>query len=125
MAVGLYGSKKLASSDFNDVDIFYSYAASRETLGDVQLTPLFNSITSNEFRKLLGADGVYKLRLPASVFNRLGFYTILIKPKSFETTIVDCSFVVTNNDNELRISKKGIVIPKLQFQDCSFKILEV
>jgi len=117
MAVGLYGSRKLADSDFNDVDIFYSYAASRETLGDLQLTPLFNSITSNEFRKLLGADGVYKLRLPASIFNRLGFYTILIKPKSFETTIVDCSFVVTNNDNELRISKKGIVIPKLQFQN--------
>jgi hypothetical protein len=80
------------------------------------MIPLYNSITNNEFRKLLGADGAYKLRLPASTFNQLGFYLILIRPKAFETTIVDCSYVVTNSDNELQISKKGIVIPKLQFQ---------
>jgi hypothetical protein len=116
MAVGIYGNKTLASCDFNDVDIFYAYAPNRENLGDTQFTPLYNSITNNEFRKLLGADGGYKLRLPASVFNKLGFYLILIKPKSFETTIVDCSFVVTNTDEEIQISKKGIVIPKLQFQ---------
>lgn len=116
MAVGIYGSKKLADVDFNDVDIFYAYSASRDVLGDTQMVPLFNSITNNEFRKLLGADGVYKLRLPASIFNKLGFFVVLIKPKTFETTIVDCSIVVTNSDDEIQISKKGIVIPKLQFQ---------
>lgn len=116
MAVGVYGNKKLADITFNDCDIFYCYGANREVLGDTQFVPLFNSITNNEFRKLTGADGGYKLRLPASVFNQLGFYLVLIKPKSFETTIVDCSFVVTSTDQELQISKKGIVIPKLQFQ---------
>ena len=116
MAVGVYGNKKLADVDFNDVDIFFAFSPSREALGDTQFVPLFNSITTNEFRKMLGADGGYKLRLPASAFNKLGFYLVLIKPKSFETTIVDCSFVVTNTDQELQISKKGIVIPKLQFQ---------
>jgi hypothetical protein len=116
MAVGIYGSKALASVDFNDVDILFTFSPTREVLGGIQMAPLFNSITNNEFRKLLGADGVYKLRLPAAIFNQLGFYSILIKPKSFETQIVDCSFVVTNNDNEVQISKKGIVIPKLQFQ---------
>ena len=116
MAVGIFGSKKLSDCDFNDVDIFYAYSPDRESLGDTQFVPLFNSITNNEFRKMLGADGGYKLRLPASVFNTLGFYVILIKPKSFETTIVDCSYVVTSTDQEIQISKKGIVIPKLQFQ---------
>lgn len=116
MAVGVYGSKRLSDADFNDVDIFYAYAEDRTTLGDTQFVPLFNSITNNEFRKMLGADGGYKLRLPASVFNQLGFYLVLIKPKSFDTTIVDCSYVVTNTDQEIQISKKGIVIPKLQFQ---------
>jgi hypothetical protein len=116
MATGIYGNKKLADVTFDDVDILYAFAPNRETLGDIQMQPLYNSITNNEFRKLIGADGVYKLRLPAAVFNQLGFYTVLIKPKSFQTQIVDCSNVVTNDANGLQISKKGIVIPKLQFQ---------
>lgn len=116
MAVGIYGSVKTADSDFNDVDILYSYSESRESLGDIEFKPLFNSVTNSEFKKILGADGGYKLRLPASVFNKLGFYMILIRPKVFKTKIIDCSFVVTNNDQEIQISKKGIILPKLQFQ---------
>ncbi|MEK6829309.1 MAG: hypothetical protein AABY15_04215 [Nanoarchaeota archaeon] len=116
MAVGTYGAVKLADVDFNDVDVLYAYSPNRESLGDTQFQPMYNSVTNNEFRKMLGGDGGYKLRLPASIFNRLGFYMILIRPKVFQTQIVDCSFVVTNNDQEIQISKKGIVIPKLQFQ---------
>jgi len=116
MSVGIYGSRIASSCDFNDVDILYAFSPSREQLGDIQFTPLYGSVTEAEFRKLIGADGGYKLRLPASVFNKLGFYLVLIKPKSFRTQIIDCSFVVTNNDTEIQISKKGIVIPKLQFQ---------
>lgn len=116
MAVGNYGNVRLSSCDYNDVDILYSYSSNRETLGDTQFKPLFNSVTNNEFRKMLGGDGGYKLRLPASIFNKLGFYLLLIRPKVFQTQIVDCSFVITNNDQEIQISKKGIVIPKLQFQ---------
>ena len=116
MAVGTYGAVKLADCDFNDVDVLYAYAPDRESLGDIQFQPMYNSVTNNEFRKMLGGDGGYKLRLPASIFNKLGFYMILIRPKVFQTQIVDCSFVVTNNDQEIQISKKGIVIPKLQFQ---------
>lgn len=116
MSVGIYGNRKASNADFNDVDVLYAFSPSREELGDIQFTPLYGSVTEAEFKKLFGADGGYKLRLPASVFNKLGFYLILIKPKSFRTQIVDCSFVVTNNDTEIQISKKGIVIPKLQFQ---------
>ncbi len=116
MSVGIYGSKKLSSVDANDVDVLYAYSPSREEIGDPQFIPLYGSITEGEFRKLFGADGGYKLKLPAAIFNKLGFFLVLIKPKSFKTTIVDCSFVVTNNDTEIQISKKGIVIPKLQFQ---------
>ena len=38
-----------------------------------------------------------------------------IKPKTFQTTVLDCSYVVTNDNNQINISKKGIVIPSLQF----------
>jgi hypothetical protein len=114
MAVGFYGNVKLADCDFNDVDIFYSFSPNRESLGSAQMVPLFDSITNNEFRKMLGVDGSYKLRLPAAVFNQLGNYLVLIRPKSFETNIVDCSYVVTSDANEVQISKKGIIIPKLR-----------
>lgn len=116
MAIGIYGTKKLADVDFNDVDILYSYASSREVVTDNQLLPLFGSITNSDFTKMFGADGAYKLKLPASVFSRLGFYVVLIKPKTFETSIVDCSFIVTETNEDIQISRKGIVIPKLQFQ---------
>lgn len=107
---------KLASVDFNDLDVLYAYSPNRESLGDIQFVPMYNTVTNNELRKMLGADGAYKLRLPASVFNRLGFYSIIIRPKTFQTQIVDCSYVITNTDQEIQISKKGIIIPKLQFQ---------
>ena len=116
MSVGIYGSKKLADVTSEDVDILYAYSGSREELGDLQLKPMFPNITNNEFRKMFGGDGAYKLRLPSTIFNQLGFYLMLIKPKSFEVQISDCSFVVTDNANAIEISKKGIVIPKLQFQ---------
>ena len=116
MAVGTYGAVKMADCDFNDVDVLYSFSQDRESLGDTQFKPLFNSVTNNEFRKMLGGDGGYKLRLPSSIFNKLGFYLLQIRPKIFQTDIVDCSFVITNTDTEIQISKKGIVIPKLQFQ---------
>lgn len=116
MAVGIYGTKKLADVDYNDVDILYAYSPTRESVTDNQLRPLFSNISNSDFTKMFGADGAYKLKLPASIFNKLGFYVVLIKPKTFETNIIDCSFVITETNEDIQISRKGIVIPKLQFQ---------
>ncbi len=115
MAIGIHGTKKLADISVDDVDILYAYSPNRESIGDSEMRPLYNNITNVDFKKLIGTDGLYKLRLPASIFNQLGFYTIQIKPKTFETTILDCSYVVTSDKNAIQISKKGIVIPTLQF----------
>ena len=98
MAVGTYGSVKLADVDFNAVDVLYSYSPDRESLGDVEFQPIYNSVTNNEFRKMIGADGGYKLRLPASIFNRLGFYLI--------NTIVFCDVVATMTDTQFFCSHK-------------------
>ena len=117
MAVGIYGTKKLSDVNFDDVDILFGFSASREEIGDVELQPLFSQITDGDFKKMLGADGMYKVRLPASIFDQIGVYSVLIKPKTFETTIVDCTFVVTEDDNQIQISKKGIIIPVLQSQN--------
>lgn len=115
MAIGIHGTKKLADVNVDDIDILYAYSPNRESVGDSEMQPLYNNITNVDFKKLIGTDGIYKLRLPSSAFNELGFYTIQIKPKIFETTILDCSYVVTSDNNAIQISKKGIVIPTLQF----------
>ena len=49
-------------------------------------------------------EGLYNLRLPASVFGQLGLYTIYLKPKKFNTVIVDCSVLSSLP------SVKGIVL---------------
>lgn len=116
MSIGIFGNKKLSDVSAEDVDILYAFNASREVLGDVAFQPLFPTITDADLKKMIGADGVYKLRLPADKFNQLGFYTVLIKPKTIETVIQDCSYVVSSDNNNINISKKGIVIPAAQFQ---------
>lgn len=116
MSIGIFGTKKLADVSADDVDILYAFNSSRESLGDVAFKPLFPTITDADLKKMLGADGVYKLRLPADKFNQLGFYTILIKPKTIESVIQDCSYVVSSDDNSIKLSKKGIVVPAAQFQ---------
>ena len=40
MAVGTYGTVKLADVDFNDVDVLYSYSPDRETLGETHASNL-------------------------------------------------------------------------------------
>jgi hypothetical protein len=116
MSVGIYGTKKLADVTAGDADILYAFSPTREQMGEVNFKPLYNSISDSDLLKMLGADGMYKLRLPANIFNQLGYYSILIKPKTFQLAIKDCSYVVTQNTAGVQLSKKGIVIPAAQFR---------
>lgn len=116
MSVGIYGNQTLANVTANDVDVLYSYSPNSETVPTLTMKPLFPNLTTSDLIQLLGADGVYSLRLPAATFNNLGFYLILIKPKTIQLQIQDCSYVITNDNNQAVISKKGIVIPAAQFQ---------
>jgi hypothetical protein len=116
MSIGIFGTKKMADVSVNDVDILYAFNPDRETIGDTTFQPLFSTISDADLKKMLGADGVYKLRLPADKFNQLGFYSIIIKPKTIETVIQDCSYIISSDNSSINISKKGIVIPAAQFQ---------
>jgi len=116
MSVGIYGTKKLADVNSEDVDVLFAYSPSREELGEVTFKPLYNAISESDLLKMIGADGMYKLRLPSNIFNNTGFYSILIKPKTFQVIIKDCSYVVTEDETGVQLSKKGIVIPSAQFR---------
>ncbi len=99
MANGVYGTIRGADVTPEDVEIFYHYTATRDTLGDNTLIKLNASEilipTDNPNKVQSGVTGreifggLYTLKLPSTVFGLAGFYTIVIKPIEIRTKIVD------------------------------------
>lgn len=115
MAIGTFGITRPSDVKIEDIDIYYNYTPDRETRNDVMIkvidpTELLaycilpdddpNYISGNE--NLL--EGFFNLRLPADRFNKLGIYTIYIKPKLFLSQVIDCSVLSSLP------SVKGIVL---------------
>lgn len=99
MATGTYGIVRPADISPDDVEIFYHFTPSRDTIGNTELKKLDpaqvlmkidnpNKSQSN----VTGFEvfgGMYTLKLPVNEFGVKGFYTIMIKPVEIRTTIVD------------------------------------
>lgn len=114
MAIGVMGITRPSDVNIDDIDIYYNYSSSREALTNAMYKMNASELLSYNYlpeddptyvennENLL--EGLYNLRLPASVFNNLGIYTIYIKPKKIITTIIDCS-VLSSLPNV-----KGIVL---------------
>ena len=96
MATGNYGIVRPADILPEDVEIFYSYSATR----DVQGTPLQKldptqvlvPISNPNNPSGIGFEifgGLYTLKLPVTTFGVKGYYTIVIKPIEIRTRIVD------------------------------------
>lgn len=115
MAVGVYGVTRPSDVDINNISVYYNYTPNRETLASDMYTLnanevlSYNYLPSNEELVPAGAnnnilEGLYNLLLPATIFNKLGIYTIYLKPKVIPTVVVDCSVLSSLP------SVKGIVI---------------
>jgi hypothetical protein len=97
MATGNYGIVRPSDVRPSDVEIFYGYSPSRDTpiseplnrLSTNFLTPI-NSPDSTDLNNPLVLGGLYRLELPATIFNSLGFYTIYIRPREIKIRITDC-----------------------------------
>ena len=112
MAIGTYGIVRPSDVDINNISMYYNWIPNRETLNNTirplnpnevlsyNYLPTAEQIAGNE--NLL--EGLYNLKLPATIFNQLGIYTIYIKPKSTPVVIVDCSVLSSLP------SVKGIVL---------------
>lgn len=105
---GLYGTVRPANIDLDhDVEILYFYRPSR-SLDDENYTSFKKGDaswlveTNDEDSKAI--MGMYSLRLPLDIFNMKGFYTVYIRPKEVETTLVDVSVLASHPDT------KGVVI---------------
>ena len=112
MATGIYGITRPADVSIDDIDVYYNYTPNRETVNNIIIKLNSSEILSYNYlpddEQIVGnenlLEGLYNLRLPATVFGQLGLYTIYLKPKKVNTTIVDCSVLSSLP------SVKGIVL---------------
>ena len=112
MATGNYGTIRPSDVSPEDVQIVMVYTESRDDTQNFVLTtlnaqdvlrPYFNNnATGGSNVEILG--GLYNLKLPADQFNKLGIYTLMIRPAEIRTVITDCG-VLSSLPNV-----KGIVI---------------
>ena len=112
MATGTYGTIRPADVSPEDVEIILHYTPSRDDTTSFVLKkldapsilrPYFSNPTiGGDVKELLG--GLYNLKLPADEFNKIGIYTLMIRPAQIRTKISDCG-VLSSLPNV-----KGIVI---------------
>jgi hypothetical protein len=101
MAIGTYGISRPADVSVNNISVYYNFTPNRETSNNTIYSldasevleycylPDDEQIIAGYNENLL--EGLYNLRLPASIFNQLGIYTVYIKPKITPLLIIDCS----------------------------------
>lgn len=116
MANGTYGIKKPANITASDVEIFYHYRKTRSSdsvgfsgfkkINDSDVSNMLyqSNVISDNNQNIGILPGMYDLRLPLNIFGSEGFYTIYIKPKEIEKTIVSVG-TLSNFENV-----RGIVI---------------
>ncbi len=110
MAVGNYGTVRPADVSVDDIEIFYTKNDGNTISTLVELTPSqvltkVDNPTPGREGEIFG--GLYTLSLPTDTFNSKGIYTIVIRPKQYRTTIVDCGVLAANNDVVGLVINKG------------------
>ena len=99
MATGVYGTIRPADVSPEDVEIILNYTPSRDETSNFVLTkldsssllkPYFNNQNTGGNANVEILGGLYNLTLPADQFNKIGIYTLYIRPAQIRTTILDC-----------------------------------
>jgi len=99
MSIGAYGTIRPSDVSPEDVEIILNYTPSRDVTDNFILKKLDtlnilrpyynnNSTGGNANIEILG--GLYNLRLPANEFNKIGIYTLYVRPSQIRTEITDC-----------------------------------
>jgi hypothetical protein len=113
MSVGSYGTIRPSDVSPEDVEIILNYTPSRDYTDNFLLTkldaksilrPYYNNDKTGGNANVEILGGLYNLRLPAEQFNKIGIYTLMIRPAQIRTKILDCG-VLSSLPNV-----KGIII---------------
>jgi len=99
MATGTYGTIRPADVSPEDVEIILNYTPSRDETDNFVLKkldassllkPYFNNQNTGGNANVEILGGLYNLTLPADQFNKIGIYTLYVRPAQIRTTILDC-----------------------------------
>jgi len=99
MATGTYGTIRPADVSPEDVEIILNYTPSRDDTENFILTkldattilrPYYNNANTGGNPNIEILGGLYNLKLPADQFNKIGIYTLFIRPAQIRTSITDC-----------------------------------
>lgn len=106
-----YGSIRPSLVDVsNDVEIFYHYRPTRNSEDEIfsnfkkveNVTSMLSAATYEDEKEVGDFDirlpGMYNLSLPVSIFGRVGFYTIYIRPKEIKAKIMDIGVLAAYTD---------------------------
>lgn len=99
----LYGTVRPAIITDVDkyVDIYYNYKPSRSTTDDIYTdytkisspSSILSSVTLDDDSRLIDSEdtlsGAFNLSLPVSIFGKVGYYTIYIRPREYSLQITD------------------------------------
>lgn len=98
MSTGTFGNIRASDINIDDLDVFYSFVPDRNTVSNtffrLTSTDVLTEVKIPQDEQVSGEEnlleGIYNLKLPATVFNQVGIYTIYIRPKVLRLQIVDC-----------------------------------
>jgi len=99
MATGTYGTIRPSDVSPEDVEIILNYTPSRDETNNFVLKklnssailkPYFNNTSTGVNNNVEILGGLYNLLLPSNEFNKIGIYTLYIRPAVIRTTILDC-----------------------------------
>lgn len=129
MSSGVYGTKRGANFNPSDAEIWLSYRANRTEEGNgfekVETSKYLTTEVDNNSQKL---NGLYRLKLPLDVFNKVGIYNIYIRPRQIEVTIKDIGVLAsypdirgiildTSNITGITIDNDSLVGYRIEYKD--------
>jgi hypothetical protein len=114
VATGIYSTSRPATVDVQDVEIYYTYAPSREqkpsALVKLDASQVLESV-KDPLNTAVAFGGMYQLALPAEHFNKKGIYNVYIRPMRIRGVIEDCGA------HAAIPNLKGIVLNPVNFND--------
>lgn len=104
MSAGNYGTIRPADVSLDDIEVFLHFSESRNSLGNTTLTKLNTYEVLSEIKNPNNTNnleifgGMYTLTLPSAIFNKKGYYSIMIKPTEIRLKISDTGVLAAKSE---------------------------